>query len=193
MAIYLPQPDLLFVEFPRTGTTWLRNVLGYMKIPHRFPEPSRRVCPRHSPAACYNISARQVICTVRRPSDWVESWWKFLRGIGTDLLEPGREYVHAPLYPVETTFSVWLERTLRETPGAINTVYREMTSGCTALCCFERYEADLSSLLNISEERLLRRPFDNVSRPHPVDWSDLLRSQFESCTVEAWRIWRTTQ
>jgi len=190
MAILI-RGEILHIEVPKTGTTWLRRALEVLQVPHTFPEPIRDCCPRHAAPNDYHWNGPRSV-TVRHPKTWVESMWKSHRGRDCSMFIPEREYPHRAMHPMGTSFEGWLCELLDDHPEFINQYYERMIAPCEHKICFEKYEKQLAKLFGWDEGQLNQIALQNVSRPWPCDWTFELSQKFHDQTLIAQQIWEGT-
>lgn len=182
MALYLPDAKILILEPPKCGTTWIRHALGVVGVPYIFPD-CPDACPRHSAAECYEVFRKKpdlpVVCTVRHPLSWIESFWRFHRGIGLKngtpdrpVFDPKRYYGHKHFFPCHADFGEWIN-TIK--PGQVSDYFGWFTKPAKRIIRQESLEGDLSAVLtsfgyHAPVERLRHVGLMNVSRPYRCDW-----------------------
>lgn len=149
MAIVLPDHNLMIVEFPRTGTTWLRKTLKELNVPREILLPNvKSVCPRHSPANCYEWAGP---CAVvhREVEDWLGSMWRFHCQRGQGKLSSPVRYWFEFLMPFDKGYTAWREKINLD---EVNEYFRLMTAGCH-IVEFREFQDWIEELLGVDVPR----------------------------------------
>lgn len=137
MAILVKPANTIIYEIPKTGTTWIREVLKRMKIEHVYLKTPNRACDRHSPWWAYDLSLIEPkpyqIAVVRHPMHWYESYWAYsLRRRDTGL-QGGwhiRKYLHFDSLHVYDNYEKWVEYVLREHPAIYTRIVESFCGPC---------------------------------------------------------------
>lgn len=149
MAIILPEHNLMIIEFPRTGTTWLRQTLKRLDIPREIPLPNGNVCPRHSPAGCYDWVGRCAV-VYREPRTWIKSMWRYHRGRGHGKLNSGTKYWFEFMMPFNDDWVAWKQNI---DLSLLYSYYMTMLDGCHTVVPFAEFQDWVEELLGVEVPR----------------------------------------
>src|SRR5262245_16462215 len=88
MSLHLSRANALFLHIPKTGGTWVEEVLKECGILAEQAAVTDAVTWRHPLRGHHLHDYSFVFAFVRHPLSWYESWWKFQAGSWTQH-EPG--------------------------------------------------------------------------------------------------------
>lgn len=80
MPLHLVELDAWFVHVPRTGGTWLTQVLEQLKIKTKWVASDVKPTEHPVPWTIQGWNRDRAFGFVRHPWSWYESWWKFRFG-----------------------------------------------------------------------------------------------------------------
>jgi hypothetical protein len=156
----------IFYGIPKTGSTWVRYAMESMGLDFNR-DGDYHAPPSAVPAE--DKDGRFSFCFVRRPVDWLRSYWAMRmhdygpQGRRLDVNERRREtdkalkegtamvihedWVYPPDYLLSTSFDEFCRNVLSEHPGYVSQLYRLYTPFVNFVGLQERLEKDLVEAL----------------------------------------------
>lgn len=123
MAIVLTQSGALFVHIPKTGGTWVANVLNRLGIANESAPHVPAASVRHAIPEQFVGRYKFRFTFVRHPLAWYESWWKFQAGVWRQF-EVGVWHPQRVLEPcADNDFSQFIRNCLVQEPGYVTRMY----------------------------------------------------------------------
>lgn len=186
MALYLEQSDAVFLEVPKTGTTWVRSALRDLGIAYHVITPIAGVTRRHGLRAHVPVQARFWFATVRHPLAWLRSWYSFQASLGWPEHEPDLWHPQRCLsWCAADSFPQFVRRVLIREPGHVSRMYEwyvgpEGSPCVDAVARQETLADDLARILSklgheVSLEQLKAVRDQNCSPPVEQDLNGTLR------------------
>ena len=129
MSLYLPGLNAVFIHIPKTGGSWVKEVLSKsMKV-----EPAIGAGSHNLPWR-YNHPGAKRFCFVRDPVTWLESVWMGLHsswpheGRGLDVPEMLNDRAFSPIRLLtmrcgERDFDTFIDNVLELEPGFVSRMY----------------------------------------------------------------------
>ncbi|MEM8669851.1 MAG: hypothetical protein AAGG48_20160 [Planctomycetota bacterium] len=151
----------LFVHVPKTGGTWVRQLL--LKHGGKTYSYEHDIPQRHRISIALRRSTP--FCFVRHPVDFVYSVWKHWSGnpiCRVNCTNAGRhkywdKRAHAHIYcacVIEGDVNATLRAFTQQAPGFVSEVYRVFTARCRHVGRYESLRSDLARILHLIEGNL---------------------------------------
>lgn len=179
MALHLVKANALFLHIPKTGGSWVEDVLTHLGIETQGVRTLPGATLRH-PLVC-QIEQRFdfSFAFVRHPVTWYKSWWKYQTPQWLPH-EPGNWHPQRVLDRCgHDDFAQFIRQVLEREPGYLTRLYEWYIGPpdwmhVKFVCHYESLAEDLATVL-----RYLRYPFDEqaLRRFPPVNVSEIRRAK----------------